>query len=185
MLEEIFAKQKDHSQKSIEAFKKDYSTLRTGKVNIGILDNILVDYYDVPTALNQVASVLATDATTICINPWEKTMLKPIESAILQANIGVTPNADKDGIKLFFPPMTTQQREENVKHLKGMAEKAKIAIRNIRKDANAAVKKLEKSKDLSEDEAGDAYDSVQKCTDDFVAKIDALCKEKEASLLKV
>lgn len=185
MLEDIFAKQKAQSEKSIEAFKKDYATLRTGKVNIAILDNIMVDYYDVPTPLNQVASVLATDATTISINPWEKTMLKPIESAIQQANIGVNPNSDADGIKLFFPPMTKEQRELNVKNLKTMAEKAKVAIRNIRKDANDSVKKLEKDKELSEDEAKKAHDDVQKTTDEFVAKIDALTKEKEAALLKV
>lgn len=185
MLEDIFAKQKAQSEKSIEAFKKDYATLRTGKVNIAILDNIMVDYYDIPTPLNQVASVLATDATTISINPWEKTMLKPIESAIQQANIGVNPNSDADGIKLFFPPMTKEQRELNVKNLKAMAEKAKVAIRNIRKDANDSVKKLEKDKELSEDEAKKAHDDVQKTTDEFVAKIDSLSKEKEAALLKV
>lgn len=185
MLEEILKKQNTQSDKSIEAFKKDYGSLRTGKVNIAILDNIMVDYYDVPTPLNQVASVLATDASTICINPWEKTMLKPIETAIMQANIGVNPNADADGIKLFFPPMTKEQREQNVKLLKGMAEKAKVAIRNIRKDANDSIKRLEKDKELSEDEAKKAHDSVQKCTDEYVGKIDVLCKDKEAALLKV
>lgn len=185
MLDNIYNKQKTQSEKSIEAFKKDYSTLRTGKVNISILDNIMIDYYDTPTPLNQVASVLATDASTISINPWEKTMLKPIETAILQANIGVTPNSDSDGIKLFFPPMTSEQRQINVKSLKAMAEKAKVAIRNIRKDANDAVKKLEKEKELSEDEAKKAHDMVQKSTDDFIAKIEALSKEKENSLLKL
>ncbi|AJD05490.1 ribosome recycling factor [Campylobacter lari] len=185
MLNEIYTKQKQQSDKSLEALKKDFTTIRTGKVNINILDHIHVDYYGSATPLNQVATVLATDASTISITPWEKSMLKAIESAIAAANIGVNPNNDGESVKLFFPPMTREQREENAKNAKAMGEKAKVAIRNIRKDANDAVKKLEKDKTISEDEAKKAYDEVQKQTDSYTAKVDELVKNKEAELLKV
>ncbi|QOR01129.1 MULTISPECIES: ribosome recycling factor [unclassified Campylobacter] len=185
MLNEIYAKQKQQSDKSLEALKKDFTTIRTGKVNINILDHIHVDYYGSATPLNQVATVLATDASTISITPWEKSMLKAIESAIAAANIGVNPNNDGESVKLFFPPMTREQREENAKNAKAMGEKAKVAIRNIRKDANDAVKKLEKDKAISEDEAKKAYDEVQKQTDNYTAKVDELVKNKEVELLKV
>ncbi|EAI3906056.1 ribosome recycling factor [Campylobacter lari] len=185
MLNEIYTKQKQQSDKSLEALKKDFTTIRTGKVNINILDHIHVDYYGSATPLNQVATVLATDASTISITPWEKSMLKVIESAIAAANIGVNPNNDGESVKLFFPPMTREQREENAKNAKAMGEKAKVAIRNIRKDANDAVKKLEKDKAISEDEAKKAYDEVQKQTDNYTAKVDELVKNKEAELLKV
>ncbi|EPE3794463.1 ribosome recycling factor [Campylobacter lari] len=185
MLNEIYTKQKQQSDKSLEALKKDFTTIRTGKVNINILDHIHVDYYGSATPLNQVATVLATDASTISITPWEKSMLKAIESAIAAANIGVNPNNDGESVKLFFPPMTREQREENAKNAKAMGEKAKVAIRNIRKDANDAVKKLEKDKAISEDEAKKAYDEVQKQTDSYTTKVDELVKNKEAELLKV
>ncbi|CAM4111242.1 ribosome recycling factor [Campylobacter armoricus] len=185
MLNEIYTKQKQQSDKSLEALKKDFTTIRTGKVNINILDHIHVDYYGSATPLNQVATVLATDASTISITPWEKSMLKAIESAIAAANIGVNPNNDGESVKLFFPPMTREQREENAKNAKAMGEKAKVAIRNIRKDANDAVKKLEKDKAVSEDEAKKAYDEIQKQTDNYTTKIDELVKNKEVELLKV
>ncbi|AJD02533.1 ribosome recycling factor [Campylobacter lari] len=185
MLNEIYTKQKQQSDKSLEVLKKDFTTIRTGKVNINILDHVHVDYYGSATPLNQVATVLATDASTISITPWEKSMLKAIESAIAAANIGVNPNNDGESVKLFFPPMTREQREENAKNAKAMGEKAKVAIRNIRKDANDAVKKLEKDKAISEDEAKKAYDEVQKQTDSYTAKVDELVKNKEAELLKV
>ncbi|MBK1964751.1 ribosome recycling factor [Campylobacter novaezeelandiae] len=185
MLNEIFNKQKAHCEKSLESLKKDFTTLRTGKVNIHILDHIQVDYYGNLTPLNQVSTVLANDASTISITPWEKSMLKNIETAISAANIGVNPNNDGESVKLFFPPMTKEQREENVKHAKAMGEKAKIAIRNIRKDANDSVKKMEKDKSISEDEAKKAYDEVQKLTDLYINKVDESVKNKESELLKV
>lgn len=185
MLNEIFNKQKSQNEKSLEALKKEFTTLRTGKVNIHILDHILIDYYGSQTPLNQVATILANDASTLSITPWEKTMLKTIESAIAAANIGVNPNNDGESVKLFFPPMTREQREENVKQAKAMGEKAKISIRNTRKDANDSIKKLEKDKALSEDEAKKAYDEVQKLTDNYITKIDESVKNKESELLKV
>lgn len=185
MLNEIYEKQKTQAEKSLEALKKDFTTLRTGKVNVHILDPIQVDYYGSATPLNQVATVLASDASTVSITPWEKPMLKAIESAIAAANIGVNPNNDGESVKLFFPPMTKEQREENVKHAKAMGEKAKVSIRNGRKDANDTIKKLEKDKVISEDEAKKAYDEVQKLTDLYTHKIDESVKDKETQFLKV
>jgi ribosome recycling factor len=185
MLNEIYSHTEEHMQKSIDAMKRDFATLRTGKVTTSIVDNVKVDYYGTPTALNQVGNVIATDATTISITPWEKSLLGAIEKAIQEANIGVNPNNDGDFIKLFFPPMTSEQRQEIVKQAKAMSEKAKVAIRNIRKDSNDKVKKLEKEKEISEDEMKKGLDHVQKITDEYIAKIDEILKNKEADILKV
>ena len=144
MVNEIYNDTKEHMDKSIEALKRDFSTLRTGKVTTNIVDNIKIDYYGNPTPLNQVGSVIALDATTIAINPWEKNMLDAISKAIQEANIGVNPNSDGDMIKLFFPPMTVEQRGEIVKQAKAMGEKAKVAVRNIRKEGNDKIKKTRK-----------------------------------------
>jgi ribosome recycling factor len=184
-INEIKDKTKEGMQKSIEALKKDFTTLRSGKVSVNILDNVKVNYYGTPTALNQVATVLATDATTITVTPWEKNILKDIEHAIQSANIGVNPNNDGENIKLFFPPMTVEQREESAKKAKAMGEKAKIAIRNIRKDANNKIKHLEKDKEITEDESKKAHDDIQKLTDDFTSEVDKLVKAKESELMKV
>lgn len=185
MLNEVFEQTKENMQKSIESLKRDFSTLRTGKVTTGIVDNIKVDYYGTMTALNQVGSVIATDAMTISITPWEKSLLPVIEKAIQEANIGVNPNNDGDFIKLFFPPMTSEQRQEIVKQAKGMVEHAKIAVRNVRKDGNDKIKKLEKEKEISEDESKKAQDQIQKITDEYIAKVDETFKAKEADILKV
>jgi len=185
MLNDIYSETKDHMQKSIASLKRDYGTLRTGSVTTTIVDNIKVDYYGTPTALNQVGNVLATDATTISITPWEKNMLGAIEKAIQEANIGVNPNNDGDFIKLFFPPMTSEQRVEIVKQAKGMTDKAKVAIRNIRKDANDKVKKLNKDKEISDDESKKAMDEIQKITDTHVKECDTIFAAKEQDILKV
>ncbi|HHD82127.1 MAG TPA: ribosome recycling factor [Campylobacterales bacterium] len=185
MLNEIYEQTKEQMDKSIEALKRDFSTLRTGKVSTNIVDHIRVDYYGTPTALNQVGSVVVTDATTISITPWEKNLLGDIEKAIQEANIGVNPNNDGDFIKLFFPAMTSEQRQEIVKQAKAMAEKAKVAVRNIRKDGNDKVKKLEKNKDISEDDSKRGQDEVQKLTDAHVSKIETMLNAKEADILKV
>jgi len=185
MLEEIYKDAQEHMEKSIEALKRDFSTLRTGKVTTNIVDHIRVDYYGTPTPLNQVGNVIALDATTISITPWEKSMLNTIEKAIQEANIGVNPNNDGDFIKLYFPPMTSEQRKDIVKQAKGMAEKAKIAIRQIRKDSNNHIKAMEKEKEISEDESRKAQEKIQKITDSHIAKIDEIFSKKENDILKV
>ena len=160
MLNDIYNNAKSHMDKTIESLRRDFGTLRSGKVSISILDNIRIDYYGTPTPLNQVGSVIAQDATTIIITPWEKPLLKDIEKAIQEANIGVNPNSDSECVKLFFPPMTQEQRKEIAKNAKSMGEKAKVAIRNIRQDSNNAIKKLEKDKNITEDEGKKARVSL-------------------------
>ncbi len=184
-LSEIFNHQNEGNDKAIEALKKEFMTIRSGKVSTTILDNITINYYDNPTPLNQVGSVLATDATTITISPWEKNLLGDIEKAIMAANIGINPNNDGEVIKLFFPPMTTDQRAESAKKARGMGENAKISVRNVRKDANNKVKNLEKDKEITEDESKKAQEDIQKATDNTSTKIDTFVKEKEMELLKI
>ena len=185
MLEEIYEETKEHMEKSIESLKRDYKTLRTGKVTTSVLDGVKVNYYGTPTDLNQVGSVLAADATTIVINPWEKNLLGDIEQAINAANIGVNPNNDGDLIKLFFPPMTVDQRKESAKGAKAMTDNAKVAIRNVRKHANDKIKVLHKDKEISDDENKKALDEVQKITDSYVTKADNTLKAKEQEILTV
>ncbi len=184
-LNEVYQFARDHMQKSLEVLKKDFNTLRTGRVTTAVVENIKVDYYGTPTPLNQVASVVATDATTITISPWDKSILNDIERAIQEANIGVNPNNDGEQIKLFFPPMTVEQRKEEAKKAKQMGEKAKIAIRNVRREANDKVKKLFKEKAITEDEEKKALDEIQKITDEFIKKVDQMVKEKEQEIMKV
>ena len=165
--------------------QRDFKTLRTGKVLISVLDNVKIDYYGTPTPLDQVGSVIAADATTIVVNPWEKNLLADIESAIAAANIGVNPNNDGDQIKLFFPPMTVEQRQDSVKKMKVMGENAKVSVRNDRKHANDQIKKLEKDKEITVDESKSGQDNIQKITDKYSASIEQILKDKEVEILKV
>ena len=185
MLNEIYSECETKMQHSIEHMQRDFKTLRTGKVLVSVLDNVKIDYYGTPTPLDQVGSVLATDATTIVVNPWEKNLLSNIESAIAAANIGVNPNNDGDQIKLFFPPMTVEQRQESVKKMKTMGENAKVSVRNDRKHSNDQIKKLEKEKEITADESKSAQEAIQKITDKYSVKIDQILKDKEAEILKV
>lgn len=185
MLDEIFNECETKMKKSIEHLMHDFKMLRTGKVTTQVLDNIRIDYYGTMTPLDQVGSVLATDATTITINPWEKNLLSLIDSAISKANIGVNPNNDGVVIKLFFPPMTVDQRQESVKQMKGFGENAKVAVRNDRRNANDKIKKHEKDKEVTADESKAAQENIQKLTDKFIAEIDNILKNKEVEILKV
>ena len=185
MLNEIYETCENKMQGSIEHMQRDFKTLRTGKVTTSVLDNVKIDYYGTATPLDQVGSVLAADATTIVINPWEKNLLPDIEAAIQAANIGVNPNNDGDQIKLFFPPMTVEQRQESVKKMKTMGENAKVSIRNDRREANDKIKKLEKEKEITQDESKSAQENIQKITDKYIAKVDSILKDKEAEILKV
>ena len=185
MINEIYGETKASMDKSLEALKRDYGTLRTGKVNPAILDNITIDYYGTQTALSQVATILSPDATTINISPWEKHLVGEIEKAISSANIGVNPNNNGESVQLFFPPMTVDQRKESAKGAKGMTDNAKVAIRNIRKNANDKIKKLKSDKEINDDESKSAQDEIQKITDTYVATADNTFKAKEAEILKV
>jgi len=181
----VFEFAKDHMQKSIEVLKKDLNTLRTGKVSIHVLDGIKVEYYGAPTPLNQVANINAVDATTIVVQPWDKSIMKDIEKAIQEANVGANPNNDGESIKLYFPPMTEEERKKQAKKAKEFAEKAKIAIRNVRREANDKIKKMFKNKEITEDDERKGLDEVQKITDDFVAKVDEIVNKKIDDVMKV
>ena len=150
MINEIYNDMKENMDKALESLRHNYQTLRTGKVQTSTLDNITIDYYGTQTGLAQVANILAPDATTITIAPWEKHLVGDIEQAIAAANMGVNPNNNGEAVQLFFPPMTVEQREISAKGAKTMTDSAKVAIRNIRKSANDKVKKLEKAKAIKE-----------------------------------
>ena len=172
-------------QKSIEALKADLAKVRTGRAHPGILDHIQVDYYGNPTMLTQVANVTLIDARTIGVQPWEKKMVAVVEKAIRESDLGLNPSTQGDMIRVPTPALTEERRKEMVKLVKNEAEDAKIAIRNIRRDANEALKKLLKDKACSEDDERRAQDEIQKLTDKFVADVDKLVVEKEKEVLTV
>ncbi|TCS39534.1 ribosome recycling factor [Paucimonas lemoignei] len=171
--------------KSIETLKANLSKVRTGRAHVGILDHVMVDYYGSPTAINQVANVTLIDARTIGVQPWEKKMVAVVEKAIRESDLGFNPSTQGDLIRVPTPPLTEERRKEIVKLVKGEAEDAKVAVRNIRRDANEALKKLVKDKACSEDDERRAQDDVQKLTDKFVAEIDKLISEKEKEIMTV
>jgi ribosome recycling factor len=185
MLNEIYQFCEEQMQGGADHLLSDFRTLRTGRVTTKMLDNIRVESYGSMIPIDQAGSVLATDATTITISPWEKSMLSVIEKAIQKADIGVNPNNNGSEIKLFFPPMTVDQRQDTAKKAKGMAENAKVGVRNDRKKANDKIKVLEKDKLITADESKSAQDKVQKITDKYIAKMDELLKNKEQEILTV
>ncbi len=172
-------------QKSIETLKADLAKVRTGRAHVGILDHVTVDYYGNPTPINQVASLTLVDARTIGVQPFEKKMGAAIEKAIREADLGLNPSSQGDLIRVPTPPLNEERRREMVKLVKTEAEDAKIAIRNIRRDANETLKKLLKDKECSEDDERRAQDDVQKLTDRFVAEVDKLVAEKEKEVMTV
>ena len=172
-------------QKSIDTLKADLAKVRTGRAHAGILDHVQVDYYGTPTHISQVANITLLDARTIGVQPWEKKMIATIEKAIRESDLGLNPSTQGDLIRVPTPALTEERRKEMVKLCKSEAEDAKIAVRNIRRDANEVLKKLLKDKAISEDDERRAQDDVQKLTDKFVAEIDKLVAEKEKEVLTV
>ncbi|CAM8636858.1 Frr Ribosome recycling factor [Oxalobacteraceae bacterium] len=172
-------------QKSIDTLKADLAKVRTGRAHAGILDHVQVDYYGTPTHISQVANITLLDARTIGVQPWEKKMIATVEKAIRESDLGLNPSTQGDIIRVPTPALTEERRKEMVKLCKSEAEDAKIAVRNIRRDANEALKKLLKDKAISEDDERRAQDDVQKLTDKFVAEIDKLVAEKEKEVLTV
>jgi ribosome recycling factor len=172
-------------QKSIETLKANLAKVRTGRAHPGMLDHIQVDYYGTPTQITQVANVTLLDARTLGVQPWEKKMLAVVEKAIRESDLGLNPSTQGDVIRVPTPPLTEERRKEMVKLVKSEAEDGKIAIRNIRRDSNEALKKLLKDKAISEDDERRAQDDVQKLTDKFVAEVDKLVAEKEKEILTV
>jgi len=185
VIDDINQDAKVRMDKSIEAFKIALQKIRTGRAHPSLLDHLSVSYYGVDTPLNQAANVSVQDSRTLAIQPYEKSMIGPIEKAILESDIGITPNTAGNLIRLPLPPLTEERRRDMIKVVGQEAEHTKIAIRNIRRDANSTLKELEKEKEISEDDERRAEDGIQKLTDDHVKKVDELAGEKEKELMEI
>ncbi|MCC8394519.1 ribosome recycling factor [Paraburkholderia sp. MMS20-SJTR3] len=172
-------------QRSIDAFKNDLSKIRTGRAHTGLLDHIQCDYYGSPVPISQVANLTLIDARTIGVQPWEKKMVPVVEKAIRESDLGLNPATHGDVIRVPMPALTEERRRELTKVVRSEAETAKVAVRNLRRDANEQLKKLVKDKEISEDDERRAGDDVQKLTDRFVAEIDKLVTTKEAEIMTV
>lgn len=172
-------------QKSVENLEAEYATIRAGRANPNILNKIKVEYYGVPTPMQQLANITVPEARTLVIAPWEPSLVKEIEKAIMNSDLGITPNNDGRNIILNFPELTEDRRKELVKDIKKKGEGAKVAIRNIRRDANDAIKKMEKNGDISEDELKDNEDKIQKLTDKYVGQIDKAVESKSKEIMTV
>ncbi|MDO5695622.1 MAG: ribosome recycling factor [Eubacteriales bacterium] len=176
---------RDNMNKTISVLEEEYATIRAGRANPNILNRITVDYYGTPTPLQQVAGISVPEARLIVIQPWEASLVKDIEKAILASDIGITPNNDGKVIRLNFPDLTEERRKELAKDIKKRGEDAKVSIRNIRREAIDVVKKEEKAGDISEDELRDEENEIQKMTDDFVKKIDQMIDTKSDEVMTV
>ncbi len=172
-------------QKSVENLEAEYATIRAGRANPNILNKIKVEYYGVPTPMQQLANITVPEARTLVIAPWEPSLVKEIEKAIMNSDLGITPNNDGRNIILNFPELTEDRRKELVKDIKKKGEGAKVAIRNIRRDANDAIKKMEKNGDISEDELKGNEDKIQKLTDKYVGQIDKAVESKSKEIMTV
>lgn len=187
MLSEQKKKAEEKMNKALELLRKEFASLRTGRASLGVLDGITVDYYGTPTPLSQVANMAVPDPRQITIQPWEAKMLGEIEKAILKSDVGITPSNDGKIIRLSIPPLTEERRQQIVKHAKKLAEDARVAIRNIRRDVNDEIKKKGKDKDahISEDATKRLQDEIQKTTDTYIRKIDELLAHKEKEIMTV
>ena len=179
-IDEILMSAEERMEKAITALKENFMGVRTGRANAMVLDRIKVDYYGVPTPVNQMAGVKTPEAHLLVIEPWDKGMLRAIEHAILESDLGVTPNNDGS-----FPSLTEERRRDLVKQCKTYAEEARVAVRNARRDANTAIEKAVKNDNLPEDESKRAEAEIQKMTDRFVAEVDEVLKKKEAEVMEI
>ena len=185
MLNEIQQDAKQRMQKSYENLESNFAKIRTGRAHPSILDSVLVEYYGSDVPLSQVANVGVEDARTLTVQPWEQPMVAKVEKAIMMSDLGVNPNTTGNLIRIPMPPLTEERRVELTKVARAEAEQARVAIRNVRRDANGDIKSLLKDKGITEDEARGAEDGIQKITDEMVKKVDALLAEKESSLMEV
>ncbi len=172
-------------KKTLENLEVEYASIRAGRANPNILNKIKVEYYGVPTPMQQLANITVPEARTLMIAPWEASLVKAIEKAILNSDLGITPNSDGKNVILNFPELTEERRKDLVKDIKKKGENAKVAVRNIRRDANDAIKKMEKAGELSEDESKDKEDKIQKMTDKYVNLIDQAVDAKSTEIMTV
>lgn len=185
MTKEILAGAKEKMEKSISALSRQLASIRAGRANASLLDRITVDYYGAPTPINQMAGISVPEARLLVIQPYDKTVLGDIEKAIMKSDIGITPTNDGNIIRLAIPALTEERRKELAKQVKKEAEDAKVAVRNVRRDANDDLKKAEKAGEITEDDLRGYGEDIQKLTDEFIAKVDAVAKDKEQELMEV
>jgi ribosome recycling factor len=185
MVKEIHEQAKASMLKSVEALQKDLKRIRTGRASLALLDGIMVDYYGSATPINQLATLSIPEARQIVIQPWDSQAVPDIEKAILKSELGLTPMNDGKVVRISLPPLTADRRKELVKIVKKMGEEFKVQIRNHRRDANEMFKDLKKEKEISEDDLHKAQEVVQKVTDEFITKVDAVVAEKEAEIMEI
>lgn len=185
MPKQVLEQAKDKMNKTISAFTRELASIRAGRANASLLDRITVDYYGAPTPINQLAGVSVPEARLLVITPYDKTILGEIEKAIMKSDIGITPTNDGNVIRLTIPALTEERRKDLVKVVKKEAEDAKVAIRNVRRDANDDLKKLEKNGEITEDDLRGYSDDIQKLTDEYIVKVDEVAKDKEKEILSI
>ena len=185
MIEEIIEEAREKMEKSVDALRKELKRIRTGRASLSVFDGVRVNYYGTPTPLNQLASLSVPESRLITIQPWDASAIKEIEKAILKSNLGLTPTSDGKIIRITIPPLTEDRRKEIVKQVNKICEDYRVAVRNIRRDANEMLKGLKKDGDASEDEVKKSLDDVQKITDDHIRQIDEIFKEKEKETLEL
>ena len=184
-IKDVYASHEERMKKAIEVLRREYGSLRAGRATTGLLDKIVVEYYGAQSSINQVANIAVPEPRTIVIQPWDKKMLPVIEKAILKSDLGLTPNNDGVLIRLVMPQLTQQRRQELVKVVHKVAEESRVAIRNLRRDANDNLKKIEKEKTASEDEVKKAVEDIQKLTDKYIKEVDHVMAAKEKEVMEV
>lgn len=185
MAKQVFEQAKEKMTKSLSAFTRELASIRAGRANASLLDRIQIDYYGAPTPINQMAGISVPEARLLVIQPYDKSVLGDIEKAIMKSDLGITPTNDGSVIRIMIPALTEERRKELVKQVGKEAEHAKVAVRNVRRDANDDLKKLEKNGEITEDDLRGYGDDIQKLTDEYIAKIDQVVKEKEKEILEV
>jgi ribosome recycling factor len=185
MEQELKRKTDDRMHRAVEALKKEFSSIRTGRASLALLDGIMANYYGTPTPLQQLASLSIPESRQIVIQPWEQKIIPDIEKAIMKSELGLTPANDGKLIRLSIPPLTEERRKQLIKIVRKKAEEAKVVIRNIRRESNEEIKKLEKEKHLSEDDVKKSQDEIQKMTDAIILKVDEVLQHKEKEIMEV
>lgn len=185
MQKEVKAKLNDRMEKTVEALKKDLGGIRTGRASLSIFEGLNVDYFGTPTPISHVATLSIPESRLITIQPWDPKIISDIEKSILRSDLGLNPSNDGKIIRVAIPPLTEERRKDIVKHVHKRGEEAKVAIRNIRRDGNEEMKKLEKEKHVSEDETKRAIDEIQKITDSYINKVEEVVSHKEKELMEV
>lgn len=185
LLKDVFKEAERKMNAVIDATKREFATIRTGRATPSLLDRISVEYYGTETPLNQLANISVPEPRMLMVQPWDKSAVKAIEKAILASDLGLTPNSDGNVVRIAIPPLTEERRKELVKIVRKEAEEKRVAVRNVRRDANEEVKALEKSGEISEDESRRAQDDIQELTNKYISKIDELLAAKETEILEV